>query len=93
MPLKLSINSSTCFLAVASAFMLTGCGNSEPSDADIQQAIVAADPSEKSAFKKHGCKEDGKNVYRCDVGLKSGEGTTLPMRLVKTDQGWRLSQQ
>ena len=41
---------------------------------------------------KIGCKEDGKNAYRCDVEVKKGSaGRAMPLRFVKTDAGWRMT--
>lgn len=88
-------NASTVALLCAAALSLTGCGSGEPSNADIQGALRAAEPTAdpKLAEKlvKIGCKEDGKNSYRCDIGSKEGSGTVVPVRFVKTDAGWRVA--
>lgn len=84
----------TAALLCATAISLTACGSGEPSIADINDAMVAAKMSNKGEAEnivKIGCKEDGKNAYRCDVGPKNGKGMVLPLRFVKTDAGWRMT--
>lgn len=87
-------NLLTLALSSATAIALTACGSGEPSIADINEAMVAAKMSDKKGAEsivKIGCKEDGKNAYRCDVGPKDGKGMVLPLRFVKTDAGWRMT--
>ncbi len=97
-------------LVLSSAVLLAACSG-EPSESDIRSAVdkniaetnkamgdfgVKAE-SKVHELKKVGCKEDGKNAYKCDVDidfempLVGRKKAVVPMRFVKASEGWVAS--
>lgn len=66
------------------------------------EAIVGKNSGDKyrtvyKTVKSAGCKSDGENAYRCDVevdmdSILGEQKTVLPVRFVKTGEGWSQSQ-
>lgn len=66
------------------------------------EAILGKNASRDSrtvynSVKSAGCKSDGENAYRCDVEVEidsmlGQQKTVMPVRFVKTGDGWSQSQ-
>ena len=76
--------------AVEMATAFAGAKTMEKMKDSIPQAKV-------NSAKKIGCKEDGKNAYRCDVEYDVEQPMmgriqkVMPMRFVKGSSGWAVS--
>lgn len=80
-------------IALASAsclLLLAGCG-SEPSEANMKEAIqkspmkIAFSEKDLASIRKISCKNDGDKAYNCDIEVS---GVAIPVRFVKGSDGW-----
>lgn len=82
------------------AILLSACGVSEPSAADMFGAIQnspakhlfsSQDEFEKY-FKKTGCDKAGDKTFKCGIGAKDGQGTVMAFSYVNVDGQWQLTE-
>ena len=78
------------------AALLAACGNSEPSEMEMFDAMKNSGldlirESDRTDFKKGACEKAGEKTFKCGVGSNTGKGMTMNFSFVKVDGKWQMS--
>lgn len=82
------------------AILLSACGASEPSAAEIFGAIQNSPAKHlfnsqdefETYFKKTGCDKAGEKTFKCGIAAKDGTGTVTTFSYVNVDGQWQLTE-
>lgn len=82
-------------------FTQAGCANSEPTEAEMFEAMINSDHSQqmfgdpakmKAETQKAGCEKLGENAYKCGIASKNGNGMVLPLiTFIRAGEKWKLA--
>jgi major membrane immunogen (membrane-anchored lipoprotein) len=91
---KMKTNAITLIFLPLS-IVLTGCGSSEPSEAEMFDAMKNSsmqlvNESDRADFRKSGCEKTGEKTFKCAFGFKDGKGTAMNMGFTKVDGKWQI---